>query len=164
LLLLLCVALGVRKTKSLEAAQELHEAAKGDGGEAKNDYKEELRRLKKASSNSLILSSMLLHNWNFFNTRLILLCGWHLWQEQAYKVKDKRTGEEDLKHSLAVATGGGQIYLKQLWRHVTGDSQQLARLGLAVALIASHRTCLPRSIQTQERQCQAWRKPAFPTG
>jgi hypothetical protein len=56
--------------------------------------------------------------------------GEKLWEEQGFKGKHKLNGEHDLMHSIALAGGGGELVLRQLWRHATSSSQRLARLGL----------------------------------
>ncbi len=45
--------------------------------------KDDLKRIRKASGNTLLMSSMLMHNLNMFNMRVLLLVGRPLWTEHA---------------------------------------------------------------------------------
>ena len=61
--------------------------------DTKDDHKARLDHLKKAAGNSLRMSALLTHNYNFFNMRVVLLFGVHLWLEQAHKAQNKCTPE-----------------------------------------------------------------------
>jgi len=71
--------------------------ANGPDGKIEQDTKDEhkgrMQELKKAAGNSLQMSALLTHNWNFFNMRVVLLFGVSLWHEQAHKAQNKCTPE-----------------------------------------------------------------------
>lgn len=91
---------------------------------------ERLRHLKKAYGNSLLLAAVLTHNLNFFNMRLILVCGELWWSIQSAIAQFKKTAEQNMSHAVAFATGAGFKLLKKLWDRVVFDAEQLGRLGL----------------------------------
>lgn len=72
------------------------------------------------------------HNLNFFNMRLILFLAGPLWAEQGHKAKNKSTPVQDLEYSVALAGGGGELYLRGIWRQLCNASE-LARLGVKIS-------------------------------
>lgn len=108
----------------------INEANKSEGGVSKSDHKEQMKRLRAAHSNSLLLSSAVTHNYNFFYMRLALRVGKFWWKMQGDLAQTKKTPEEEVRHRSEMACGKGREYLKKVWREVVTDSRELARLGL----------------------------------
>lgn len=96
-------------------------------------HKRQMRDLRKAAGNSLILAGLMLHNLNWFNCRLLLHIGRQLYIEQGTKAKCKQTADEDLRHSISMAARGGVSLLQELWFSAVSDAGELGRLGLAAS-------------------------------
>jgi hypothetical protein len=118
--------------KAAESAAQaaINEANKSQGGVSKGDHKEQMKRLRAAHANSLLLSSAVTHNYNFFHMRLALRVGKFWWKMQGDLAQNKKTPEEEVRHRSEMACGKGRKYLKTVWREVVTDSKELARLGL----------------------------------
>ena len=92
--------------------------------------KERIKQLRKAYGNSLLLAAVLSHNLNFFNMRLILVCGELWWSTQTFLARNKKTAEQNLATAVAFATGAGRNLLRKLWERLVFDAEQLGRLGV----------------------------------
>ena len=64
------------------------------------------------------------------NLRIILAVGQLLWSEQTYCAVAKCTASQDASWHAALACGGGESLLRQVWKQVVGNAKELARLGI----------------------------------
>ena len=119
-----------RRQAEKEAEAEVAKAA--TNAETKEQHQSRLKQLRRVTGNSLLLGAILLHNENYFCARLILAVGDLLYQEQTYKSQHKRSPGADALWMCNVAHGAGPSFLKNIWRHVTQDRQQLAKLGVSI--------------------------------
>ena len=102
-------------TKALESAM-----AAGDGAmdaKTKEEHKAAMQEIKKKAGrgNHSLICPMLMHNANFFNTRLLLQVGQYLWSEQTALSEKKKTPEQHLHWSISLSTGHGEELLKKMW-------------------------------------------------
>ncbi len=101
----------------------------GTAQQESDRHKAEVAALKKTSGDQLVLSAMLMHNRNFFNSRLILLVGRFLLSEQTILSTVKVTAEQSAARAVALAGGCGEQFLRAIWTGATFDAEEWARLG-----------------------------------
>ena len=117
-----------------EALSEVAKAAAQDGAGGpmdKSKHQQQMKELRKAAGNSLVLAGLLYHNLNWWNCRVLYLCGNMLYKEQAAKAMSKKTALHDQQHCIGLAGQSGVQLLKLLWQEAVGDAQELARIGIA---------------------------------
>lgn len=121
------------KTLQDAAAKELVGQGLEEGeskGESKDAHKARLKQLKNMFGNSITLSAVLTHNWNFWHMRLALRGLYMFEQEQVFRAKDKKVPAQHLSYSVALACGAGEVFLRDVWAYIATDAGELARLGV----------------------------------
>jgi hypothetical protein len=91
-----------------------------------------MRDMRKRAGNMLLLSPVLMHNVNLFNSRVMLLVATAAWTEPAMWSVWKTTPEADRTLTVQLASGAGEDVLRTMWQKVVEDSRELARLGWQV--------------------------------
>ena len=112
--------------------KELAAALEHGHTQSADQHKAELRNIKKKGGNALALASYLMHNANLFNIRVLRLVARTAWSEQTAWGRDKLTTRMEMQHAVALSTGSGDQLLLHMWRDVTENGPELAKLGLAV--------------------------------
>ena len=77
-----------------------------------------------------------MHNANFFNMRLLLQVSQYLWSEQTVLVESKKTAEQQLEYSIALASGHGDSLLQEVWWKTVSQAAVWARLGVTASKIS----------------------------
>jgi hypothetical protein len=96
------------------------------------DHKKQMRDVARRAGNMLLLSPALMHNVNLFNSRVLLLAASPSWTEQTMWSLWKTAPNGDRRNTIQLASGAGEDMLRQMWRGVTSDPRELARLGWQV--------------------------------
>ena len=108
------------------------EAGPGVSVRAAEDMKRELKALRKAKGNELLMSPLLMHNLNLFNMRVQLLVGRPLWTQFSMLTSKKVTPAAHARWLSGEATGMGEQFLRQVWAGAVRNARELEQLGLSV--------------------------------
>ena len=103
-----------------------------DDLESAEGHRQAMQDMRKRAGNMLLLSPVLMHNVNLFNSRVMLLVATVSWTEQAMWSVWKTTPEADRTLTVQLATGAGEDMLRRMWQNVVEDPRELARWGWRV--------------------------------
>ena len=119
----------LRDAAAKEFAGQAVAGAEGQG-DNKDAHRARLKQLESLCGNSITLSALLMHNWNFWHMRLIMQ-RLHLFaKEQGFNATQKKTPNQHLSTSVRLACGRGEVLLGDIWAYVVCDKGKLARLGV----------------------------------
>ena len=122
-----------KAVKTLKEVADLPHAGLDDQ-QTKEHREKAIQEMKKkaGAGQQIVLCPLLMHNWNWFNMRLVLLFGQYMWSEQTLLSTEKTTPEQHFTYVLSISTGHGEDLLRLLWHGGTCDAKEWARLGVAL--------------------------------
>ena len=92
-------------------------------------HEAQMAAVRKAGGTQLVLFPVLMHNFNFFNIRLMLLVAGPFWSEQTYWACKKTTAIQGAERAVALATLKGEQFLRNVFQRATFSAEELGRLG-----------------------------------
>ena len=119
----------LRDAAAKEIAGQAVAGAEGQG-DNKDAHRARLKQIGSLCGNSITLSALLLHNWNFWHMRLTMLRPHLFAKEQGFNTTQKKTPNQHHSTSVRLACGSGEVLLGDIWAYVVCDKGKLARLGV----------------------------------
>ena len=98
----------------------------------KEEYRQNMKHLRKSAGNCLLLAPRLANNSNLVNSRIMLLVSRLMWTEQTFWGASKATPQQDFHVSVRLAEGLGDDMAKRMWKDSVADARELHRLGIPV--------------------------------